>query len=216
MAFHRLPLAILLFLSGSSSQSGANAFVPQPFGVSGVHIGRSRQSAIALSSSPGDDDLFPVLRKIQGVDWVGKCRYVDSDLQPAADLVLRGGSRFDIDGKDCTFTSFLAFPDGRSRHVIMKGRRGSPDRPSMRLESTDEEGPIYMVLTELSPDTVLLNEVDKQSRKIVMTASISLVASGQELVQVSHELGDDKTPVEGHQVWRLKKENLQETGTLSP
>mmetsp|Transcript_25177 Transcript_25177/g.37043 ORF Transcript_25177/g.37043 Transcript_25177/m.37043 type:complete len:174 (+) Transcript_25177:248-769(+) len=157
--------------------------------------------------------MFPVLSRIEGVNWEGECRYTDINLFPAP-FLLRGGTRYDIDKETntVTLTSFLTFPNGKSRQVIMRGERGSLERPSMRLDPVDESGPIYMALTELSPDTVLLNEVDRKSGKIVLTASLSLVNEGEELVQVAHEIGKSKssedgtTPiVEGHQVWRLKK-----------
>jgi hypothetical protein len=53
----------------------------------------------------------------------------------------------------------------------------------------ENAGLIYLVVAELPPDTVLLNEVDKATGKIVMTTSLSVVNGGEELVQVSHEVG---------------------------
>ena len=163
-------------------------------------------------------DLFPVLSQIQGINWEGKCRYVNAELQPATNLKLTGGTRYDLEENECTLTSFLAFPDGRTRQVEMKGTRlVDTSRPnvSLRLDPTVEDGPIYMVLTELLPDTVLLNEIDKESGKIIMTSSISIVNSGQELVQISHEVGEDNVvPIEGHQVWRMKKSRVDYTTGL--
>ncbi len=78
----------------------------------------------------------------------------------------------------------------------------------LRLDSTAEDGgPIYMLLTELAPDTVLINEVEKTTGKIIMTSSLSIVNDGKELVQISHEVGDQGNGgvIEGHQVWRLKQ-----------
>ena len=72
-----------------------------------------------------------------------------------------------------------------------------------------------MVVTEMAPDTILINEVDKASRKIVMTSSLSLVKDAttgtvKELIQISHEVGIGATAarvgesvIEGHQVWRF-------------
>jgi len=77
----------------------------------------------------------------------------------------------------------------------------------MRLEGV-EEGPIYMMVSELYPDTVLVNEVETMSGKVVMTTSLSVVNGGEELVMVSHEVGTDgmvRTTIDGHQIWRLKK-----------
>lgn len=88
---------------------------------------------------------------------------------------------------------------------------------TLRLDAVDGNGPIYMVVTELAPDTILINEVDSASGKIVLTASLSLVTGGvssrvNELIQVSHEVGDTSSSsggasnniIEGHQVWRLQ------------
>jgi len=166
---------------------------------------QSRRTSI-LKASP---ELFPVLRKIQGIDWEGDCRYTGADLIPAP-FLLKGGVRYELEGETCTLTSFLTFPNGKTRRVTMSGKRGPLARPSMRLDPVEEEGPIYMVLTELAPDTILLNEVDKETSEIVMTASLNLVNGGSEIVQVSHEVGTAATtPIEGHQVWRLKKATIR-------
>lgn len=160
---------------------------------------------------------FPVLHRIAGVEWNGSCRYVNSDLQPLYNLKLVGGLRYDLDGTICTLSSFLTFPNGQTREVVMRGDKkmdtsnsnndSNNISPTITLESTSPDGgPIYMVLTELSPDTILINEVEKGSGNIIMTSSISIVNEGRELVQVSHEIGDNrKDAVEGHQVWRLKQ-----------
>ena len=177
----------------------------------------TRRCVVALQNSKMSD-LFPVLSQIQGINWEGKCRYVNAELQPATNLKLTGGTRYNLVENECTLTSFLAFPDGRTRQVEMKGTRPvDTSRPnvSLRLDPTMEDGPIYMVLTELLPDTVLLNEIDKESGKIIMTSSISIVNSGQELVQISHEVGEDNVvPIEGHQVWRMKKSRVDYTTGL--
>ena len=175
-----------------------------------------KRTSLTMVSATPKETMFPVLSQIEGVNWEGKCRYVNGDLE-SADFLLKGGSRYELqDDGTCTMTSFLVFPNGQTRQVQMKGSKGSNlNRPSMRLDSTSEGGgPIYMVLTELPPDTVLFNEVDKETGNIIMTASLSIVNDGEELVQVSHEVGveasnqksNERFPViEGHQVWRLKK-----------
>jgi len=183
-----------------------------------------------LMGSDNNSDLFPVLSRMEGFNWEGECRYIGKD-SVSAPFLLKGGTRCDIDrmhvssgnvaSPTVTLTSFLTFPNGDTRRVKMVGERGSISRASMRLESTDEEtgetGPIYMVLTEVSPDTILINEVVKETGHIVMTSSLSLVNGGEEIVHVSHEIGvitgskggaadGTKSPmVEGHQILRLKK-----------
>jgi hypothetical protein len=172
----------------------------------------SLQHESASSSDITDTALsFPVLRRIAGIEWTGPCRYVGADLKHVKDLKLFGGIRYDVDVNTCTLSSFLTFPNGKTREVVMTGKAGDGDGP-LRLDAEDGNGYIYMMLTELAPDTILINEVDRASGKIVMTASLSVVTgAGKELVeliQVSHEVGDNSAAsnsiVEGHQVWRLK------------
>jgi hypothetical protein len=146
-------------------------------------------------------------------------------LEFVKDLKLFGGIRYDVADDVCTLSSFLTFPNDKTREVVMTGTIPQPGASSssttLRLNAVDGNGPIYMVLTELAPDTILINEVDSASGNIVLTASISLVTTMvagrvvNELVQVSHEVGDtnnsggdggskNKNIIEGHQVWRLK------------
>lgn len=199
-----------------------NAFTPSPFPphllANNKHTSRTKsiqlQSSPSPTSSPSpinkeeEHTLFPVLNKISGVEWNGQCRYVNADLHHASNLKLVGGIRYDINGTTCTLSSFLTFPNGKTREVVMKGIRDvSSKDPSLRLDSTATDGgPVYMKLTELAPDTILINEIEKASGKIIMTSSVSIVNEGRELVQVSHEVGDGgKVSIEGHQVWRLKQ-----------
>mmetsp|Transcript_13165 Transcript_13165/g.19964 ORF Transcript_13165/g.19964 Transcript_13165/m.19964 type:complete len:241 (-) Transcript_13165:396-1118(-) len=160
---------------------------------------------------------FPVLGRISGIEWNGACRYVNAELKPLTNLKLVGGLRYDIvNGTECTLTSFLTFPNGQTREVVMQGsRKASPlsSSPSshspLRLDSAAPDGgPIFMLLSEISPDTVIINEVEKTSGKIIMTSSLSLVNGGTELVQISHEVGSGGSTamvIEGHQVWRLRQ-----------
>jgi hypothetical protein len=219
-----------------SSLSSPSQFPSRPFSRSLRHA-----SASALSSSADtvtdttDTLLFPVLRRISGIEWTGTCRYVGADLALVKELTLFGGIRYDVSDGDgdalctCTLSSFLTFPNGKTREVVMTGTipsrntshksAGTTTTTQLRLHAAeDKNSPIYMVLTELAPDTILINEVDSASGAIVLTASLSLVtgtgngagAVGRhdELIQVSHEVGDNnnnkKNIIEGHQVWRLK------------
>jgi len=167
---------------------------------------------------------FPVLSQIQGINWEGDCRYIDGNLTPV-DLPLQGGTRYDLteeqdetdDGHwNCILTSFLVFPNGKIRQVQMQGsRKASSSSPTLRLDPVGGEGPISMLLTEVPPHTVLMNEMDRASGKIVMTSSLSLIVKEDgtctELVQVAHEVGGDMgatkaattIAIEGHQIWRL-------------
>lgn len=176
--------------------------------VSGFVAVKHSKFSHLLRVTKDEEANFPVLSKIQGIRWEGKCRYVNGSLKPV-DIALTGGVSYAIEGDECKLISFLSFPDGRTRTVEMTGKRGSRERPSFRLDPTFEGGPMYMVLTELAPDTVLLNEVDKASGKIVMTSSLSITDNQDEIVQVSHEIGDGDLLLEGHQVWRLGKAGVQ-------
>lgn len=175
---------------------------------------------------------FPVLSRIAGVEWTGTCRYVNAELVHAEKLKLVGGLRYDMDVMEDTsvvqlkLSSFLTFPNGQRREVVMTNKDDSNDNKAtktIRLDSAAEEGgPIYMLLTELAPDTVLINEIEKATGNIIMTSSLSVVtvynngASETELVQVSHEVGDTKSAssIDGHQVWRLKKSKANNDKTI--
>jgi len=176
---------------------------------------------------PSDSKLFPVLKQLDGINWEGSCRYVNEQLIPSHNLKLYGGIRLDleynVDGDPTSngieLNSFLLFPNGNRRDIEMRGKRGPTAYPSFRLDPPTLEdgtsgGPIHMVVTEMSPDTILINEVDKATRKIVMTSSLSLVKDPtnpsviRELIQISHEVGVGaagvgESVIDGHQVWRF-------------
>ena len=106
---------------------------------------------------------------------------------------------------------------------IYRGTRARIEYPSMRLDSpksknedgTSSSGPVFMVVTEMSPDTIMINEVEKVSGMIIMTSSLSVVYNDagdrvKELIQVSHEVSSSPNnknkatnTIEGHQVWRF-------------
>uniref|UniRef100_A0A7S0CMU3 Uncharacterized protein n=1 Tax=Proboscia inermis TaxID=420281 RepID=A0A7S0CMU3_9STRA len=153
------------------------------------------------------ESIFPVIRRISGINWTGNCRYVGADLIHASNLKLFGGIRYDINGSTVLLSSFLTFPNGNTREVMMEGSVNDQSHV-LKLSSTDEGGPIHMLLTELAPDTILINEIEESSGKIVLTASISIVegSNGMELAQVSHEVGEGNAVFDGHQVWRLTAE----------
>ena len=157
------------------------------------------------ATSAAIKELFPVLSQIEGIQWEGDCRYVDGNLSPVA-MPLRGGTRYDLEeGGKCTLTSFLVFPNGKTRQVEMQGKKEDETSTAMRLDPTAEDGPISMELTELPPDTVLINEIDRATGRIIMTSSLSIVNGGTELIQVAHEVGEGENTIEGHQIWRLKQ-----------
>lgn len=198
-----------IYPSLQSSSTGIQKQIKLKIGTSSFKSSSSQaepnQNQPPISKNKEEQIVFPVLHRISGVEWNGACRYVNGELKPVSNLKLVGGLRYDIDGTTCTLSSFLTFPNGQTREVVMKGEKNGKD---LRLESTAPEGgPIYMILTELEPDTVLINEIEKGSGKVIMTSSLSIVNDGKELVQVSHEVGDvkSKVAVEGHQVWRLKQ-----------
>jgi len=168
---------------------------------------------------------FPVISRIAGINWSGDCRYVNADLIHASNLKLVGGVRYDIGEKmsndtssgesngdvEVTLSSFLTFPNGNTKEVVMRGGKTQAGN-SVRLDTTAEEGgPVYMLLTELAPDTILINEIEEATGKTILTSSISVVKGmkGTELIQTTHEVGDGKKTIEGHQVWRLSSGPIQ-------
>jgi len=184
-----------------------NAFVPSIFTQNGF----SRKDASALHMSQQEKTLqpyqvYPVISRIAGMNWTGTCRYVGADLVPLSKLKLTGGVRYDINGTSVTLSSFLTFPNGNTREVQMRGKKeAASSSPVMTLRSVEEGGPIRMHLTEVGSDTILINEVEEATGKIILTSSLSITqgASGMELVGVSHEVGEGKESIEGHQIWRL-------------
>ena len=162
---------------------------------------------------------FPVISKIAGMEWTGDCRYINKELTPMTNLKLSGGVKYDINnGTTLTLSSFLTFPNGQTREVVMQGTREvlPPNKHEVMIlkpSAGEEGGPIDMHLSEICPDTILINEVMRDSGKIIMTSSINIVQgpSGLELVGVSHEVGDGgEGVIEGHQIWRMKSSSTIE------
>mmetsp|Transcript_26522 Transcript_26522/g.39494 ORF Transcript_26522/g.39494 Transcript_26522/m.39494 type:complete len:243 (+) Transcript_26522:107-835(+) len=171
----------------------------------------------ATISPPSASTLYPVISKIAGKEWTGSCRYVNANLEHATKLKLVGGVKYEIsDDNKLTLSSFLTFPNGQTRQVVMEGARTAEESGAMTLNPV-EDGPIIMKLSEVAPDTILINEVEKESGKIIMTSSISVVQTmrGTELVGASHEVGEvGKDAIEGHQLWRMM-ENIDQKVVLS-
>mmetsp|Transcript_876 Transcript_876/g.1383 ORF Transcript_876/g.1383 Transcript_876/m.1383 type:complete len:244 (+) Transcript_876:91-822(+) len=166
----------------------------------------------ATISPQSASTLYPVISKIAGKEWTGSCRYVNANLEHATNLKLVGGVKYEIsDENKLTLSSFLTFPNGQTRQVVMEGERTAEESGAMTLNPV-EDGPIIMKLSEVAPDTILINEVEKESGKIIMTSSITRVQTmrGTELVGASHEVGEvGKDAIEGHQLWRMM-ENIDQ------
>mmetsp|Transcript_30697 Transcript_30697/g.48124 ORF Transcript_30697/g.48124 Transcript_30697/m.48124 type:complete len:246 (+) Transcript_30697:59-796(+) len=162
--------------------------------------------------------LYPVISKIAGKEWTGSCRYINAKLVHATNLKLHGGVKYEINtDNQLTLSSFLTFPNGQTRQVVMQGERTHGEE-AMTLNPVENDGPIIMKLSEIAPDTILINEVEKESGKIIMTSSITVVQTmrGTELVGVSHEVGDGgKDAIEGHQLWRMMDRSAQQNVVLS-
>jgi len=191
--------------------------------TSKVGVAVSAKSKLSMSSSQTptitqeQQTLFPVISRIAGNDWTGKCRYVNGNLNHLSNLKLTGGLRYDINGTTVTLSSFLTFPNGNTREVMMQGTKDmdGKNNSTMRLSSIEKGGPIYMMISEIERDTIIINEIEESTGKIILTASISLLdgKEGMELIQISHEVGDNSNEskvIEGHQVWRLYRNNPME------
>jgi len=152
--------------------------------------------------------LYPVLSRIASKNWTGSCKYVGADLIHLSKLKLTGGVRYDIAGRNVTLSSYLTFPDGNTREVVMTGSRDPASSSSViTLRSIEEGGPIRMLMSEVGTDTILINEVEEATGKTILTTSTSIIEGGKlagkdQLVQVSHEVGEG---IDGHQIWRLKE-----------
>jgi hypothetical protein len=182
----------------------------------------SSSTSTSSTSTTATAALYPVISKIAGKEWTGSCRYVNANLQHAKNLKLFGGVKYEIeDGKKLTLSSFLTFPNGQTRQVVMQGERSGNNNSdgTITLNPVENDGPIVMKLSEIAPDTILINEVEKESSKIIMTSSISIVQTqrGTELVGVSHEVGDvgKDSAIEGHQLWRMMDRSAQQKVVLS-
>jgi hypothetical protein len=196
------------FAFSPSWNQGYDAGTIHKMSSSPLHMSLRDESQERSSTLPPPPfKAFPVISRIAGIEWTGECRYVGADLVPASQLELSGGVKYDINGTTVTLSSFLTFPNGKTREVVMQGDKDiSSTSTSMILRAVEEGGPISMKITELAPDTILINEVEEATGKTILTASVSLVkgSKGMELVQVSHEVSDGgKDVIEGHQVRRL-------------
>lgn len=167
----------------------------------------NRQDNVKKQIDP--QKAFPVISKIAGIEWTGSCRYVNAQLIPLENIKLSGGVKYDIQGTELTLNSFLTFPNGKTRQVVMKGSKDISSTNNqtqvITMNPVEEDGPIVMKVSEIYPDTILINEVEKESGETVMTTSLNIVqaAKGMELVGVSHEVGKGKDVIEGHQIWRM-------------
>jgi hypothetical protein len=152
-------------------------------------------------------ELFPVLNQIDGVNWQGYCKVVNAQMKEERSApMLSGGMRYDLHRNGtCTMTSVLMHPDGRTHQIKLQGTRvGKSSKRSIRLDPISEDSPFYTVLTEVPPDTILLNEVDKATNKVIFTASVS-IANPDELIQISHDVDVRGKADDNHKIWRLKR-----------
>ena len=113
--------------------------------------------------------IVPVIHRTSAIDWEGNCyyRYINGELCPIANLKLTGRLWYNIDVVDAACTlpkGFLVFLNSQSRHMMMGGFHitGSP----MMCLHDMEEGPNYMTMTELYPETLLVNEVEAISGRV--------------------------------------------------
>ncbi len=198
-------------------------------GRHGVRVSTSKDGDRPISEIGRDvtkpRHVYPVVSRIANIEWTGRCRYSGADLSPI-NIKLVGGVRYDIVAPNeddenqqhfVKLSSFLTFPNGKTREVVMQGRKDGTN--SLKLTSIEDDGPIFMLLTEIAPDTILINEIEKNSGRTILTASLSIVEKDNgemELIQISHEVGDnDVSPIEGHQIWRLYKNRAIEFDDFS-
>ena len=73
--------------------------------------------------------FYPVISRIASKNWTGTCKYIGADLIHLSKLKLTGGVRWDINenANNVTLSSYLTFPNGDTREVVMTGGRGDGD-----------------------------------------------------------------------------------------
>eukprot|EP00466_Bigelowiella_natans_P012562 jgi/Bigna1/128272/aug1.6_g2980 len=151
---------------------------------------------------------FPVLRKIDGILYSGFMRYAQADLS-ATPLVLNGTTQCKLEGGRCILTSSVILPSGVERKISMSGV-GNGESAPFRLDPPEgSNGPIHFIMSEIPPNTVLFREVNSTSGQVLIVGSISVSETGDEIVQVSHELNevDSRIVPSNVQVWRMQKAN---------
>ncbi|KAL7449634.1 hypothetical protein ACHAWC_001678, partial [Mediolabrus comicus] len=134
-------------------------------------------SIVSTDTSTSASTLFPVISKIAGTEFTGSCRYINSKLlQHVTNLKLFGGVKYEIIGStdrhhqrarqqqqqlQLRLSSFLTFPNGQTRQVVMQGERRSStnddddttndDDNVMTLHPVDNDGPIIMKISQNYP-----------------------------------------------------------------
>jgi len=117
----RLAMCALMVLHLRVQESLGFVF-PQCFHGAAASGGRITNLLASGNTVPDSSVLpirYPVLTRIAGVDWEGRCRYVNDELIPAS-FELTGGIRFDINENIVNMNSFVAFPNGKSREIEMR------------------------------------------------------------------------------------------------
>eukprot|EP00747_Dinoflagellata_sp_TGD_P169983 gnl/TRDRNA2_/TRDRNA2_200354_c0_seq1.p1 gnl/TRDRNA2_/TRDRNA2_200354_c0~~gnl/TRDRNA2_/TRDRNA2_200354_c0_seq1.p1 ORF type:complete len:260 (-),score=26.44 gnl/TRDRNA2_/TRDRNA2_200354_c0_seq1:49-828(-) len=139
---------------------------------------------------------FPVLSKLQG-SWRGSMQYASGDSLVLAPFTLMGSMNVIVLSAECTIESSVVLPNGKKRVVVM--RADADDADCIRFTG---EGPIDTLVTEVAPDMLLMREIERDSGRLVMSATMQLLKGG-ELRQIGHELVNGT--VTGMQLWTFER-----------
>mmetsp|Transcript_22751 Transcript_22751/g.40256 ORF Transcript_22751/g.40256 Transcript_22751/m.40256 type:complete len:268 (+) Transcript_22751:96-899(+) len=160
-----------------------------------------------MRPAPVPAEKYPVMKRIAGHTWEGKMLYASgSELTPAP-FKLNGATRCYLDGRMCILDTLVTLPNGKTRRLLMSGNTSTVDNDfTVKLEPVDDKGPISLFISEVPPDTLLIHEVEKATGKVVLAGSMTIVADGEEIVQVSHEIENGKP--QGAQIWKMVKNDM--------
>ena len=104
-------------------------------------------SAELTGLSEGDSKegllLYPVISRLAGKNYTGTCKYINEDLVHLSKLKLYGGLRWDINGREVTLSSYLTFPNGNTREVVMKGCRSKDEKYTTVLQCYQKKKVLY-------------------------------------------------------------------------
>ena len=132
-------------------------------------------------------------------------RYATGEALAEAPFTLTGSMTVTVDDSRCVIESSVVLPGGKERTVRMEADAHAAETAGC-LRFTGS-GPIDALVSEIADDTVLLREVERETGRQVMSASMQL-RSG-EIHQVAHELSQANSTaaqVTGIQMWTFVPE----------
>mmetsp|Transcript_83864 Transcript_83864/g.144941 ORF Transcript_83864/g.144941 Transcript_83864/m.144941 type:complete len:226 (+) Transcript_83864:59-736(+) len=153
--------------------------------------------------SAGAPDLFPVLGRLAGAPgWAGRMKYASGENLAPAPFTLNGTMCCELKDNTCVLTSSVVLPNGQERTVVMCGE--APNQPGCASFRLTGEGPIDIIISEHAPDMILLQEIERESERVIICSSIAILPGGDQLLQTAHELAPGGN-VTGVQMWQMHR-----------